>query len=198
MNVEQRSMGFGALRYATVFLRFALGAAFLTAVTDRLGIWGPSGTVNVAWGDMTHFMAYAAKLNPWFPKTVIPTLAWFVTVAETSLGAALILGFQTRRAAQLSGWLLLAFGIGMTAGTGIKSALNGSVFFRLQQERFFLQQVPSTCLSIDSLRQIGKRDAHNACISSQLKNTCTASLDSNGKHRKSVMAERRSQPWMLT
>jgi len=48
MNVEQRSMSLGALRYATVFLRFALGAAFLTAVTDRLGIWGPSGTANVA------------------------------------------------------------------------------------------------------------------------------------------------------
>ena len=141
MNVEQRSMGFGALRYATVFLRFALGAAFLTAVTDRLGIWGPSGTANVAWGDMSHFMAYAAKLNPWFPKTVIPTLAWFVTVAETSLGAALILGYQTRRAAQLSGWLLLAFGIGMTAGTGIKSALRA----------FLLATSPEYPLSIESL-----------------------------------------------
>jgi thiosulfate dehydrogenase (quinone) large subunit len=184
MNVEHRSMSFGALRYATVFLRFALGAAFLTAVTDRLGIWGPSGTANVAWGDMTHFMAYAAKLNPWFPKKVIPTLAWFVTVAETSLGAALILGFETRRAAQLSGWLLLAFGIGMTAGTGVKSALNASVF-SASAGAFLLATSPEYPLSIDSLRQIGKREAapHKACISAQLKNTCTISLDSNGKHR---------------
>jgi len=183
MNVEQRSMSLGALRYATVFLRLALAAAFLTAVTDRLGIWGPSGTANVAWGDMPHFMAYAATLNPWFPKTMIPVLAWFVTVAETSLGAALILGFQTRRAAQLGGWLLLAFGIGMTAGTGIKSALNASVF-SASAGAFLLATSPEYPLSIDSLRQIGKRDAaHNACISGQLKNTCTASLDSNGKHR---------------
>jgi len=183
MNVEQRSMSIGSFRYATVFLRFALAAAFLTAVTDRLGIWGPLGTANVAWGDMTHFMAYAAKLNPWFPKTVIPALAWFVTVAETLLGAALILGFQTRRAAELGGWLLLAFGIGMTAGTGIKSALNASVF-SASAGAFLLATSPEYPLSIDSLRQIGKRDApHHACISSQLKNTCTVSLDSNSKHR---------------
>jgi len=134
---------------------------------------------------MTHFMAYAAKLNPWFPKTVIPALAWFVTVAETLLGAALILGFQTRRAAQLSGWLLLAFGIGMTAGTGIKSALNASVF-SASAGAFLLATSPEYRLSIDSLRRIGigKRDAaHNACIGGQLKNTCTALLDLNGKHR---------------
>jgi len=43
--------------------------------------------VNVAWGDMTHFMTYAAKLNPWFAKVVIPALAWFVTAAETGKSA---------------------------------------------------------------------------------------------------------------
>jgi len=31
----------------------------------------------VAWGDMTRFMDYAAKLNPWFPNGVIPVVAWF-------------------------------------------------------------------------------------------------------------------------
>jgi uncharacterized membrane protein YphA (DoxX/SURF4 family) len=79
---------------------------------------------------MTHFIAYAAKLNPWFQKTVIPAVAWFVALAETSLAVALLLGIHTRTAAQLSGWLLLAFGIGTTAGTGVKSALNMSVFWR--------------------------------------------------------------------
>ena len=39
------------------------------------------------------FHGTAATLNPWFPKTVIFALAWFATVAETSLGAALILSF---------------------------------------------------------------------------------------------------------
>ena len=178
MNVEQRSMGFGALRYATVFLRFALGAAFLTAVTDRLGIWGPSGTANVAWGDMTHFMAYAAKLNPWFLNGMIPVAAWFVTVAETLLALALLLGFHTRVSAQLSGWLLLAFAIGMTAGTGIKSALNASVF-SASAGAFLLATSAEYPFSFDSLRRREKRDtALRACISSQLKNTCVSSLTS--------------------
>jgi hypothetical protein len=49
---------------------------------------------------------------------------------------------------------------------------------------FLLATSPEYPLSIDSLRQIGKREAaHKACISAQLKNTCTISLDSNGKHR---------------
>ena len=32
MNVEQRSMSFGALRYATVFLRFAPGVSVVDTV----------------------------------------------------------------------------------------------------------------------------------------------------------------------
>ena len=44
------------------------------------------------------------------------------------LAAALIFGFHPRLAARLSGWLLLVFAVGMTAGTGVKSVLNASVF----------------------------------------------------------------------
>jgi hypothetical protein len=79
--------------YTTVYLRLALAAVFLASITDRLGIWGPYGTTNVAWGDMSHFIAYAAKLNPWFPKIVIPALAWFVTAAETILLLAIVFRF---------------------------------------------------------------------------------------------------------
>ena len=128
MDIYLRRLSLIISRYASLYVRITVAAAFLTSVSDRFGIWGPPGTINVAWGDMTHFMVYAAKLNPWFPITVIPVVAWFVTVAETVLALALLLGFHTRMCAQLSGWLLLAFGIGMTAGTGIKSALNASVF----------------------------------------------------------------------
>jgi hypothetical protein len=35
--------------YATLYLHIASAAAFLTSVIDRFGIWGPYGTVNVAW-----------------------------------------------------------------------------------------------------------------------------------------------------
>jgi hypothetical protein len=74
-NMERRKIGSGLRDYATLYLRVALAAAFLTSVTDGFGLWGSYGRTNVAWGDMNHFMAYTAKLNPWFPKSVIPALA---------------------------------------------------------------------------------------------------------------------------
>ncbi len=116
------------LRYSTVFLRVALGVTFLTAVTDRFGLWGPPGADNVAWGNFENFLAYAALLNPYLPETWIPVLGWVVTVAEAVLGLALITGFQTRRVAASSGALLLAFAFGMTVATGIKAPLDYSVF----------------------------------------------------------------------
>jgi uncharacterized membrane protein YphA (DoxX/SURF4 family) len=51
-----------------------------------------------------------------------------VTVAEVLLGVSLLAGFAIRPVALLSGALLLAFAIGMTAGTGLRSALYASVF----------------------------------------------------------------------
>jgi thiosulfate dehydrogenase (quinone) large subunit len=112
----------------TVFLRFGLAVGFLSAVADRLGMWGPYGRPTVAWGDMEHFFPYVEKLNPWFPSAVIPAVGWIATIGEFTLGILLLVGMQTRLAARLSGWLLLAFGLGMTAGTGVKTALNASVF----------------------------------------------------------------------
>lgn len=119
----------GSVRpYASVFLRLALGASFVSGVADRFGVWGPAGTVNVAWGNFQRFTAYTAQLNPWAPTPTVPALAWVATVAELVLGLALILGFFTRWSALLSGILLLLFALGMTVGTGLKSALNASVF----------------------------------------------------------------------
>src|SRR5262245_25074211 len=120
---------FGTVRrYASVFLRLALGASFLSGVADRFGLWGPPGTVNVAWGDFQRFTAYTAELNPWAPAPTVPALAWAATVAEVVLGVALILGLFTRWSGLLSGVLLLLFAFGMTVGTGLKSALGASVF----------------------------------------------------------------------
>jgi len=113
---------------STTFMRLALAAGFLTAVTDRFGLWGPPGAANVAWGDFSHFLAYTAQLNPQLPAAVVPPLGWFVTAAEISLGIALAIGFHTRVAAFLAGVMLLLFAVGMIIGTGIKSPLNASVF----------------------------------------------------------------------
>jgi uncharacterized membrane protein YphA (DoxX/SURF4 family) len=77
---------------------------------------------------MEHFLLYVAKLNPWFPSVLIPAVGWVATIAEIVLGLLLLMGWQTRWAAKCSGCLLLAFAVGMTAGPGVKSALNASVF----------------------------------------------------------------------
>jgi uncharacterized membrane protein YphA (DoxX/SURF4 family) len=127
MSVE-RELGETVRRYAPLFLRLAVGGTFLVSVADQFGVWGPAGTKNVAWGDFVHFTQYTGQLNPWAPAALIPPLAWAATGAELVLGVALILGLFTRWAALLSGLLLLLFAGGMSVGTGLKSALNASVF----------------------------------------------------------------------
>jgi thiosulfate dehydrogenase [quinone] large subunit len=118
----------GLRRYVPLFLRVALGGTFLISVTDRFGLWGPQGTKNVAWGDFVHFTQYTGQLNPWAPGAFVPILAWTATCAELVLGVTLILGLFTRWSALLSGFLLLLFALGMSLGTGFKSAVNASVF----------------------------------------------------------------------
>jgi len=119
----------GAIRRCVpIFLRLALGVTFLTAVADRFGLCGQFGTPNVAWGDFARFTQYTGQLNPWAPTLLLPTLAWVATIAELVLGVTLLIGLFTSWSALLSGILLLLFASGMSMGTGIKSALNASVF----------------------------------------------------------------------
>jgi uncharacterized membrane protein YphA (DoxX/SURF4 family) len=114
--------------YDTLFARLALGVGFLSAVADRFGMWGPAGARNVAWGDFASFSTYAAKLNPWAPDAWMPAIAWSVTIAEIVLGVLLVVGLKTRQAAFASGLLLSLFALGMTVGTGVKTAFDASVF----------------------------------------------------------------------
>jgi uncharacterized membrane protein YphA (DoxX/SURF4 family) len=79
-------------------------------------------------GRFRRFAQYTGQLNPWAPAALVPALAWAATAAELALGVALLLGLFTRWSALLSGILLLLFASGMSMGTGIKSALNASVF----------------------------------------------------------------------
>jgi uncharacterized membrane protein YphA (DoxX/SURF4 family) len=141
----------GVSTYAYVFLRLALGVTFLSAVTDRSGLWGPLGSPNVAWGNLERFAAYTATLNPWAPTALIPALVWLVTIAETCLGCALILGLFTRWSAFWSGVLLLLFALGMTVGTGVKAALNASVF-SASAAAFALSTRHVDAWSMDALR----------------------------------------------
>ena len=124
MNLQ--SMGLAT--FSSVFLRLALGIAFLSAVADRFGLWGAYGQPNVAWGNYARFVDYTAKLNWFLPATMIPALAIVATAAETLFGLLLVLGWKTRITALLSGVLLLTFALTMTIALGVKAPLDSSVF----------------------------------------------------------------------
>jgi putative oxidoreductase len=112
-------------RLAVLYARIALGAAFLSGIADRFGLyWGR----NVGYGNFDGFVAYTAKVNSFMPAFTIPFLAWAATAAELFLGVALILGIWLRWVALGSALLLVLFGIAMAISFGIKSPLDYSVF----------------------------------------------------------------------
>lgn len=111
-------------QFAVVYARLALGAAFLSAVASRFGIWeGHPGLEK-----FPGFVAYTAEVNSFLPLAMIPLLAWTATVAELSLGLALLAGFRLRWAAFGSAALLALFGTAMAISQGPKSPLDFSVF----------------------------------------------------------------------
>lgn len=113
-----------AERLGIIYARVALGAAFLSAVADRFGLWGKHG----GWGNFANFEKYTAQVNSFMPAPMIPFLAWVATMAELAFGIALILGIWTRWVARGSAVLLLLFGAAMAISFGIKSPLDYSVF----------------------------------------------------------------------
>ena len=118
----------GMAKFSSVFLRVALGISFLSAVADRFGLWGVYGQPNVSWGNYARFVDYTAKLNWFLPASIIPALAIIATAAETLFGILLVVGWQTRTTALLSGVLLTIFALAMTTALGVKAPLNLSVF----------------------------------------------------------------------
>ena len=140
------------LVFSSVFLRFALGLSFLSAVADRFGFWGSFGEHHVAWGTFARFVAYTGQLNWFLPKGTITTLAIVATCAETVFGVLLVLGWQTRTAALLSGVLLLLFAGTMAGALGIKAPLDFSVF-SASGGAFVLASCREYPFSIDRLRR---------------------------------------------
>ena len=115
---------FNVERWAILYARIALGAAFLSGIADRFGLWGK----NVGYGDFAHFVKYTAEVNSFMPAFTIPFLAWAATVAELVLGIALISGVWPRWVALASALLLFLFGTAMAISFGLKSPLDYSVF----------------------------------------------------------------------
>jgi putative oxidoreductase len=111
--------GLGAL-----YARLALGAAFLSAVASRFGVW--NGTPGL--DSLPAFIAYTADVNSFMPVATIAFLAGAATAAELSLGIALILGVWRRPVAFASAALLALFGTAMGVSLGTKSPLDYSVF----------------------------------------------------------------------
>lgn len=123
MSVSNKSK-----KWTSWFLRIALAAGFLSAVADRFGLWGPPGSPNVAWGDWSHFLDYVATLNRFAPAAIIPVLGWIATIAEVVIAIGLLAGWKLREFAAAAGLLLLLFALAMTFSTGIKTALDASVY----------------------------------------------------------------------
>jgi putative oxidoreductase len=111
-------------RWAALYARIALGAAFLSGIADRFGLYGR----NVGYGTFAGFIRYTAQVNSFMPSSTIPFLAIAATIAELFLGIALIIGMWTIWVAIAAGVLLILFGTAMAISFGIKSPLDYSVF----------------------------------------------------------------------
>jgi uncharacterized membrane protein YphA (DoxX/SURF4 family) len=110
-------------RLAILYARLALGAAFLSAVAARFGLWHDRGQHPFA-----AFIQYTGEVNSFLPAATYPFLAVASTIAETTLGILLIIGFRLRWTALASAILLALFGMAMAISGGIKSPLDYSVF----------------------------------------------------------------------
>lgn len=134
-------------RYQQLFLRIALGTALLSAVADRLGLWG----AHAVWGNWQNFEAYTRQLTFFLPLFFSKISAYAATILETVFGLLLILGFKTRLVANLTGMLLLLFALSMSVALGVKPALDYSVWIG-SAGAFLLARQQSFPFSIDQAR----------------------------------------------
>lgn len=133
-----------------LFLRFTIAIGFLSAVADRLGVfWSKEAFV---WGNWESFLNYTKAINPWLSDSLISIVGITATAAEIIFAVFLIIGFKTELFAKLGGFLLLMFGLSMTFSTGIKGALDFSVF-TASAAAFALSLMKDKYLELDSLFQ---------------------------------------------
>lgn len=125
MRIMKENIKIAQLSY--LFARVVLGVGFLSAVADRLGIWGAVGTQFVDWGNMDVFTQVTGGLAPWCPASLLPLLSWGVTVIEAALGILLLTGFFIRPASFISFTLLVLFAVSMAVFLGPKLVFNYSV-----------------------------------------------------------------------
>ncbi|MCO5936527.1 DoxX family membrane protein [Mucilaginibacter sp. RB4R14] len=113
-----------------LFLRLALGVAYLWLVADRLGWLGAPGQPHISWGDYwTPFMVLSKDTMSFLPDALVTPLAVLATIGEGVFSLMLIIGLLTRQAAVGSGVLSQAFAAPMTISRGI-DALQDTRFLR--------------------------------------------------------------------
>ena len=111
-------------RVVVAYARLALGLTFLAQIAARAGVWGAHRGAD-GW---RHFVAYTAEVNAFMPARAIPLLAIAATVAELTLGIALVIGVWPRATALASAGLLALFALAMTISLGVKEPIDYSVF----------------------------------------------------------------------
>ena len=72
-------------------VRLALAASFLSAVADRLGLWGAPGAADVVWGSVPKYQEYVAQLNWFLPAGLVPVVGWAATACEVMLAIGLLI-----------------------------------------------------------------------------------------------------------
>jgi uncharacterized membrane protein YphA (DoxX/SURF4 family) len=133
-------------RWGVLYARIALGTAFLSAVASRFGLWDKTL-------DLKHFegfIQYTAQVLSFLPSRSIPLFAWAATVAETSFGILLLLGFWLRSVSLAAAILLAMFGTAMAISIGVKSPMDYSVFSA---------SAAAVLLSLHASSQIGNQAA---------------------------------------
>jgi hypothetical protein len=116
------------LRWLAVWLlRVALAFSFLSAVADRFGLWGQSGS-GAAWGDFERFTAYTAQLLWFLPPSLVSPAAVLATGAEVVVAGGLLVGWRLHWWAFAAAALLLSFALAMTGALGVKAPTDYSVW----------------------------------------------------------------------
>lgn len=124
LSISDKLRGMNWEQLGILYARVAVGAAFLSAVASRFGLW--DRTLDLK--HFANFIEYAAQVNSFLPRTLIPYVAVLATVCEVLFGILLMLGAWPRLVSLGSAILLALFGSAMATSFGIKSPLDYSVF----------------------------------------------------------------------
>lgn len=144
-----------------LYLRVAIGSAYLWEFADRLGLLGAHGQSHVGWGDWQNFMTYARQTMSFLPPDIVPVFAVIATVGEGLFGALVLTGLFTRVAAIGSGILSFCFAVSMAISFGIDSPLGYSVF-TLSAASFLLATLPAYEWSLDNW--LAKREVNKQLV----------------------------------